>query len=230
MKKASRRPQQQVMGFLRRGGKRPGAGRKPKGEKAGVPHRNRAKLSSRHPVHVTLKLERGLPGLRNKAAYRLLRRAFLGANARDGFRLCEYSVQGNHIHLIVEATDRTVLSRGMQGLGVRVARGLNRLWERTGRVFADRYHDRILRTPREVRNALAYVLNNARRHRLGLKWAIDLFASGLWFDGWKEAGVSRTIQRPKERPTARARSWLLHCGWRRHGLIHIAEVPGGPGA
>jgi len=227
MKKANRQPQQQMMGFLRRGGKRPGAGRKPKGEKAGVPHRNRANLSSRHPVHVTLKLERGLPRLRNKAAYRVLRRAFVGANARDGFRLCEYSVQGNHIHLIVEAEDRTVLSRSMQGLGVRIARGLNRLWERTGRVLADRYHDRILRTPREVRNALAYVLNNARRHRLALLWAIDLFASGLWFDGWKEAGVPRMIQRPKERPTARARSWLLHSGWRLHGLIRIAEVPRG---
>ena len=215
------------MGFLRRGGRRPGAGRKPKGEKAGVPHRHRAKLASRHPVHVTLKLERGLPRLRNKAAYRVLRRAFVGANARDGFRLCEYSVQGTHMHLIVEAKDRTALSRGMQGLAIRIALGLNRLWERTGRVFADRYHDRILRTPREVRSALAYVLNNARRHRLALLWAIDLFASGLWFDGWKEAGVGRTIKGPEVRPTARARSWLLQVGWRRHGLIRIAEVPGG---
>jgi len=214
------------MSFLRRGGKRPGAGRKPKGEKAGVSHGNRAALSSRHPVHVTLKLERGLPRLRNKAAYRVLRAAFVGANARDGFRLCEYSVQGNHVHLIVEAKDRTALSRGMQGLGVRIAGGLNRLWERTGHVFADRYHDRILRTPREVRNALAYVLNNARRHRLGLKWAIDLFASGLWFDGWKEAGVGRTVKGPEERPTVQARSWLLNVGWRRHGLIRVAEVPG----
>ena len=215
------------MGFLRRGGKRPGAGRKPKGERAGVSHRNRAKLASRYPVHVTLKLERGLPRLRNKAAYRVLRRAFAGGNARDGFRLCEYSVQGNHVHLIVEAKDRTALSRGMQGLGVRIARGLNRLWGRAGRVFADRYHDRILRTPREVRNALAYVLNNARRHRLGLKWAIDLFTSGPWFDGWKEAGVASTVQRPEEQPTAQARSWLLHMGWRRHGLIRVAEVPCG---
>ena len=227
MKKRVPRPQQQVMAFLRRGGRRPGAGRKPKGEKAGVSHRHRAKLLSRHPVHVTLKLERGLPRLRNKAAYRVLRRAFVGANAKDGFRLCEYSVQGNHIHLIVEAKDRPALSRGMQGLAIRIALGLNRLWERTGRVFADRYHDRILRTPREVRNALAYVLNNARRHRLGLKWAIDLFTSGPWFEGWKEAGIGRTVQRPKERPTVQARSWLLQAGWRRHGLIRVAEVPGG---
>jgi REP element-mobilizing transposase RayT len=192
-----------------------------------VSHRHRAKLASRHPVHVTLKLERGLPRLRNKASYRVLRRAFVGANARDGFRLCEYSVQGNHIHLIVEAKDRPALSRGMQGLAIRIALGLNRLWERTGRVFADRYHDRILRTPREVRNALSYVLNNARRHRLGLTWAIDLFSSGPWFGGWKEASVVRTVQKPRERPTAQARSWLLQAGWRRHGLIRIAEVPGG---
>jgi len=226
MKKRATRPQQ-VLGFLRRGGKRPGAGRKPKSEKAGVSHRNRARLASRYPVHVTLKLEQGLPRLRNKAAYRVLGKAFVGANARDGFRLCEYSVRGNHVHLIVEAKDRTALSRRMQGLGVRIARGLNRLWGRAGRVFADRYHDRILRTPREVRDTLVFVLNNARRHRLGLKWAIDLFASGLWFDGWKDEGVRRTVKRPPERPAARARSWVLHSGWRRHGLIRVAEVPGG---
>jgi hypothetical protein len=70
-------------------------------------------------------------------------------------------------------------------------------------------------------------LNNERRHRLGLKWAIDLFASGLWFGGWRESGVGRTVKGPEVRPTAQARRWLLHVGWLRHGLIRVAEVPGG---
>jgi len=49
---------------------------------------------------------------------------------------------------------------------IRVAKGLNKLWARRGKVFADHYHDRILRTPREVRNALCYVLHNAKKHGL----------------------------------------------------------------
>jgi len=227
MKKRTGRPQQRVKKPSGRGGWRPGAGRKPKGDKAGVSHRNREALSGRYPVQIILKLERGLPGLRNQAAHRLLRAAFEGANARDGFRLCEYSVRDDEIQLILEASDRTALSRGMQGLGVRVSRGLNRLWGRAGTVFADRYEDRVLRTPREVRKALVELLNGARRHPPGSKRTIDPYTSGPWFDGWKEAEVGRNVKEPEERPTAQARSRLLQSGWRRHGLISVAEVPGG---
>jgi REP element-mobilizing transposase RayT len=206
------------------GGQRKGAGRKPKGVSAGVSHRRRAALASRFPVHVTTKLQRGLPPLRSKRAYAVLRAAFAAGCNRAGFRLAHYSVQCNHLHMIVEATNATCLSRGMQGLLIRVARTLNRLWGRSGRVFADRYHDHILRTPREVRHALAYVLNNARRHGIRLKLAIDSFASGCWFDGWREKpsfkGLSSIV-----RPVAEARTWLLSVGWRKHRLISLEEVP-----
>ena len=217
---------QMVMGFMRRGGARKGAGRKPNGLKAGVSHRERAALSARYPVHVTLWLGRGLPRLRNKRAYGVLREAFAKGSERFGFRLCHYSVMSNHMHLIVEAKDRRALSRGMQGLVIRMARGLNRLWCRSGKVFSDRYHDRILRTPTEVRNALNYVLNNARRHALALKWAIDLFASGPWFDGWRGRKALAEVPIDVERPTADPHTWLLNKGWRRHGLLSQAEVPG----
>ena len=217
---------QVVMGFMRRGGARPGAGRKPTGEKAGVSHKERAALAARYPVHVTLRLSKGLPRLRNKRAYGVLRDAFRKGSERFGFRLCHYSVMGNHMHLIVEAKDRRALSRGMQGLVIRMARGLNRLWERSGKVFADRYHDRILRTPTEVRNALNYVLNNARRHALALKWAIDLFASAPWFDGWRGRRPRLEIPVGLERPTAAPHTWLLSTGWRKRGLILPTEVPG----
>ena len=217
---------QVVMGFMRRGGARKGAGRKPKGLKAGVSHRERAALAARYPVHVTLRLGQGLPRLRNKRAYGVLREAFRKGSERFGFRLCHYSVMSNHMHLIVEAKDRRALSRGMQGLVIRIARGLNRLWERSGKVFSDRYHDRILRTPTEVRNALNYVLNNARRHALALKWAIDFFASGPWFDGWRGRRTLVEVPVGVDRPTAAAHTWLLIKGWRKRGLLSPTEVPG----
>ena len=156
----------------------------------------------------------------------MLRETFLKGSERFGFRLCHYSVMSNHMHLIVEAKDRRALSRGMQGLVIRMARGLNRLWDRSGKVFPDRYHDRILRSPAEVRNALNYVLNNARRHALALKWAIDLFASGPWFDGWRARRALVDIPNSVDRPTAEAHTWLLRKGWRKRGLLSQAEVPG----
>ena len=151
------------------GERKKGAGRK-KDPRSGVSHLRREALAARFPVHVTMKVRRELPKLRRKVCYRVIAAAFAKGCERQGrlqdgrFRLVQYSIQNDHLHLIVEAKDRTSLSRGMQGLAIRIARGLNRLWERKGKVFADRYHDRILRTPREVRNALRYVLNNGRRH------------------------------------------------------------------
>ncbi len=207
------------------GGHRKGAGRKPAGARAGVSHHARAKLASRFPVHVTVRLREGLPSLRNKPSYAVLRAAFAAGCNRDGFRLVHYSVQRNHLHMLVESTDGTCLSRGMQGLLIRIARALNRLWSRSGKVFADRFHDSVLRTPREVRSALAYVLHNARRHGLRLAQAVDLYSSGCWFDGWREDFTVRKL--PPVCPVATARTWLLGCGWRRRGLIGLAEVPAG---
>jgi len=208
------------------GGRRKGAGRKPKDVSAGVSHRRRAALASRFPVHVTTRLQQGLPSLRSKRVYTALRAAFAAGCNRAGFRLVHYSVQRNHLHMIVESADGTCLSRGMQGLLIRVARTLNRLWSRSGKVFADRYHDHILRTPREVRQALAYVLNNARRHGLRLKLAIDHFTSGWWFDGWREKPTFKGLSSIQQ-PVAEARTWLLSAGWRKHRLISLEEVPGG---
>ncbi|MFQ5505224.1 MAG: transposase [Planctomycetota bacterium] len=164
----------------------------------------------------------------------MLRGAFAAGSERFGFRLVQYSVQNDYLHLIVEGKDRRALSRGMQGLLIRVAKALNRLWGRRGTVFSDRYHDRILRTPREVRNVLRYVLQNTLRHwvqrygaprRKGIKPWLDPFASGCWFDGWKERLRLRGLE-GVACPVAVARTWLLTEGWRRHGLISLEEQPG----
>ncbi len=210
----------------RRGGARPGAGRKPKGDKPMVSHDKRPALTPHLPVLITLKLEKGLPNLRRPATTRLLHTVFRIGGDRHGLRLVHFSIQSNHIHALVEARDTHSLSRGMQGLTVRIARGLNRTWNRSGRVLADRFHARILRTPREVRHAIAYVLHNARKH--GAKLAgIDPHSSGPAFNGRAPTRLHRAAARePTTIPVVPAHSWLLARGWRKHGLIGIDEVPG----
>jgi REP element-mobilizing transposase RayT len=207
------------------GGKRKGAGRKPKGPRPLVAHRTRATLAARFPVHVTTRLRAGLPSLRRQATLRVLHRAFFAGMDRFGFRLVHFSVQSNHVHMIAEARDRHALTLGMQGLSIRVAKALNKLWGRRGAVFADRYHARILRTPREVRNGLCYVLSNARKHGLALAERLDPFSSARWFDGWREAPGPRP---GGSGPIVAARTWLVRVGWRRHGRIDPQAVPGGP--
>ena len=155
-----RKCEQGVLPFRMRGGARKGSGPKPKGEKAGVPHRVRAELKGRYPVLVTMSVAKGLPGLRSGKVRGVLWEAFAKGCERDGFRMVEFSVQEDHLHLIVEGRDRRSLCEGLRGLAVRIARALNKVWQRTGQVFGDRYHDRILKTPREVKNALRYVLQN----------------------------------------------------------------------
>lgn len=155
-------PEQLHFDRVRHGGRRPGAGRKP-GPNPRLRHRSRESVA-RFPCHVTLRVRDGIPSLRTVSAVREIERTFAAANDRTGFRLIHYSLQGNHAHLIVEADGADALGRGMKAIGARLARAVNRIFRRVGPVLADRYHVRALRTPREVRNALAYVLLNARRH------------------------------------------------------------------
>jgi hypothetical protein len=221
-----RAPQLRQLTFLR-GGRRHGAGRKPKGARPLVSHATREPLAARHPVLVTTRLRAGLPSLRRAAAFEVVTAAFAGSvdgADRHGFRLVHFTIQTNHLHLIVEARDAQSLSRGMQGLLVRIARGLNRLWQRSGSVFADRYDARALRSPREVRNALAYVLNNSKKHGCHLAGR-DPYTFGRAFDGWK-GGSPLDSPHSGTLPVLPARSWLLAHGWRRHGLIDPAEIPG----
>ena len=155
---------QTAFAFKTWGGKREGAGRKHTRARRGVVHRRRPVLKRRFPVHVTWRMRKDVAFLRRPRCFRALARAFWRGANRFGFRLVHYSVQGNHLHLLVEARDERSLSRGMNGLGVRVARGLNRVLGRRGKVLEERYHGHILRTPTEVRRARHYLLQNAKRH------------------------------------------------------------------
>lgn len=223
-----RRPKQAELPLRSHGGRRAGAGRKPKDGVSGVSHDRRTPLAARFPAHVTMKLRGGLPRLRSRAERKVLLAAFAEACNRDHFRLTHFAILNDHLHLLVEARDRSSLARGLQGLAIRIARALNKLWARKGTVFADRYHDRILKTPREVRNALIYVLANGRKHaaegrEVKVTQAIDVFTSAPWFDGFRELVTVRGIE-TMARPVIGARTWLLTQGWRRHGLLSIRDM------
>ncbi len=174
-------------------------------------------------MHVTLKLQEDAPRLRTSRSSRALRGALTLGSERLGLRVVHYSIQSNHVHMVCESRGAQTLSRGLQGLEIRMAKALNRAHGRRGRVWADRYHVRILRTPSEVRNCLVYVLGNWRHHG-GERYpvqSLDPFSSAPWFDGYREKLLP--VPEGAERPTALPRTWLLGVGWRRRGLVSVAE-------
>src|SRR5262245_40178805 len=137
------------------GGRRRGAGRKPAPGRRSVPHRRRKKHDRHCPAHVTLRATSDVPSLSDGRLASVIRAA-LAASSTSRFRVLHYSIQTDHLHLLAETDEPTGFARGMQGLAIRIAKAVNRLLGRRGRLWADRYHSRLLETPREVRNALIY--------------------------------------------------------------------------
>lgn len=185
------------------GGRRAGAGRKRRNPIRLVSHKKRPAHLSRFPLHAVLRVRPEIPRLRGREGFEAIRGALRAGADRFGLRLVHYSVQGNHLHLIVEAADKAALSRGMQGLMVRLARALNRATDRKGRVFADHYFARELKTPAEVRRAVRYVLDNQMMHAR-LPPQTDPCAS--------------------REPLVAPRTWLLTVGWvkSRAGPLPVA--------
>jgi len=193
-----------------------------------VRHATRPATNNRLPIHITKRVRSDVARLRRYELCKVLREGFVNGCRKDQFRICQFSIQGNHIHMICEAADSAALAAGIQGWSVRIARGLNRHLGRTGSVFYDRYHMEILRTPTQTRNALCYVLQNARRHgeQLESRWhGMDPFSSAWWFDGWHDSSWKRGLSPPEARTVAAAQTWMLRVGWRQCGLIAISEVP-----
>jgi putative transposase len=213
----------------RHGGWRPGAGRKKK--PGTVSHAARNAHNRAHPSHVTLRIVDGVPSLAREWLMKIIR-AGIAAGQKPDFHVVEFNVLANHLHLIVEAAGKEALSRGMQGLMVRLARRLNSALKRSGPLFAQRYHARSLKTPTEVRNALRYVLLNRKHHDAEKKFSktwIDPHSSAMWFGGWAEkiridCGWMAELARV-ERPTLPAQTWLLTTGWKRHGPLRFDDRP-----
>jgi len=173
-------------------------------------------------VHVTLRAADAIRCLRSCRVFPAVRRA-LAASSHANFRILEFSIQDNHVHLIAEAEHRRALSGGVRGLAIRLARAVNRALGRRGPVWSDRYHARALTTPRAVRHALVYVLMNFRKH-LKHVTGIDPCSSAPWFAGWRAPHAAAGIGPP---PVAVPLSWLARTGWRRYGLLAIDERPKG---
>jgi putative transposase len=229
MSRPRKRHVQIELEFHRRGGRRKGAGRKRTTARPRVPHTRRPDIDRRTPAHVTLRVLDEVGRLRRRDAFKVVRSVMRDQLGREDLRIIDLSIQGNHIHLVCEAESRAALSSGMQAFKIATGKRINRIRGRSGTVFADRYHEEILRSPTQTRRCLAYVLNNWRKHRedCGSSRVCDPYSTGMWFTGWREA---KRIEVPPDLellPRREPRSWLLRDGWKRGGpLISLFEVPG----
>jgi REP element-mobilizing transposase RayT len=230
MRKAAQLP----LRFRTWGGRRSGAGRKPQARRS-TAHRARPEHRSAHPVHITLR-SRFRP-LRSQFVLPTLARAMAAASRSiAGFRVVHFSVQRDHVHLIVEANDKCTLSAGVRGLVVRIARQINVLVGRRGRFWADRWHGRALTSPRAARHALRYVLFNFRKHGIRARRAVDVFSSAPYFAGFLEyrgqvpvsvdSGlIPKWLALIAEKSVAPAQTWLLRVGWCLEGLLSVYDEP-----
>ena len=181
-----------------------------------VPHSTRPEVSGL--IHVVQRIAPGLPGLRTPRLLRVFERCFRAGKERLGFALTHYSVQQDHLHLVVEAKDRHKLARGMQALAIRIAKQLNRHWHRRGkgRVFAERYFAVAPRTWRQMWCTIRYVLNNGRKHGTWTQTdRADPFSSGPWFTGW----WNRLREPSRSAPVAPSTFILLR-------RLDVNDVPG----
>ncbi|MBK9070820.1 MAG: transposase [Myxococcales bacterium] len=234
-------PHRKAKDGSRRGGKRLGAGRKPKGDVAGVSHALRPLHKAAHPLHISMKALQDVPSLRQPRLVRVITHAMRqvhamqqGEASRGAFRITEFSIQDTHVHLLVEAADKHAMSRGMASLAIRIALAIKRVLGRDEKVWRDRYYARRLTVPKEVRNALVYVLLNSIKHKpdrvaagrgqTSTRVLVDVrCTSAAWFKGFSPTckatlRVAETAPR-HDPPVAPAATWLLTTGWRRHGLI-----------
>jgi REP element-mobilizing transposase RayT len=214
-----KRWRQQEFKFRTRGGKRDGAGRKRLPGRGYVAHRARPEHKRAHPVHVTLRAGPRLPSLRKQVLFSEIKR-MTGRTSRSWFRIVHFSVQSNHVHLLVEADDKVGLSRGLMGAAIRLALAVNRVAGRRGQVWEDRYHAHVLRTPREVRNGIVYVLMNWKKHVPAAK-GLDPCSSAHSLQGW----IAHPSSGPPDDSVEPPATWLLRTGWKRHGLIAASEQP-----
>lgn len=187
-----------------------------------VPHRRRPPVSN-EPLHVTVHLIDRLPNLRNAREHRLIVAAIRKCQERFGCRVFGYCVLFNHVHLLVEAVSESQLAQFMKGLEVRIARGLNKLWQRKGSIFRERYYGRVLKTLKDIHRAVRYVIQNGRKHGVPMaKDQPDPCSSGPWYEYWK--GRGGLPFRTDDCPVAKPRTMYVEMACSRFP-IGLDEVP-----
>ena len=204
-----------------------------------LPHAARPEHDPRHPVHVSMKRARLAPSLRSQRVHTLLVAHFAAAVKR-GIKVLQYSIQHDHLHLMIEGKDKKELARGLQLLFSRIAFAVNRVCHRHGSLFRERHHRRALTTPTEVRRVLVYILFNTRKHDVqsgdvgrGVFDALDEMSSAPWFTAWdpKSRPSDWLIAKCAEHwagppPVHPPTTWLANVGWRRAGgPIRFDELP-----
>jgi REP element-mobilizing transposase RayT len=183
-----------------------------------VPHETRPEV--RGPIHVVWRIRRGLPDLRTPRGLRRLEGAFRKGKERDGFALLHYSIQHEHLHLMVEVKNRRKLSKGLQALGIRVVKALNSLWRRRkGCVFAERYFATALQNLRQIWRTIRYVLNNGRKHgSWRVQGQLHPYSSGRWYLPWRVQDICRPLRSSPVVESSSIAIFIPHIG--------IDEVPG----
>lgn len=215
------------------GGKREGAGRKKSPDRRDPLHRTRPEHVGRYPLHVVLRVREEVGRLRRRHVYQGVHRSLLKIAARIEFRVVHVSLQHNHLHLLVEAADGAALESGMRALTISLAKRINRSLERAGKVFEFRYHSTPLTSPRQTRNALAYVLNNWRRHREDERgfhertMILDPYSSAIAFSGWADFKLAKLPADYIPLAVSSPQTWLLAKGWEKSRRpIRTSDTPG----
>jgi len=187
-------------------------------------------------VLVTIRCVANLPSLREERLGVAIARQ-IGLAIKRGIRVNEYSIQDTHLHLLVEADSKEELARGLKFLFSRIAFTVNQIARRAGRVFRDRHHRSVLTKPRQVRNALVYVLFNRRKHlvqtgaaKAKVESLLDRASSVAWFNRWKPGSSppEAVLERMRTGPCVRGappRTWLGRVGWMQHGGLQKTEMP-----
>jgi REP element-mobilizing transposase RayT len=241
VKASAKRPRKRHVQQLlfRHGGKRKGAGRKPKRGRAGSLHQPRPDFKASHALHVVMRVVPAVGSMRRRSLYKAVRDATITAALRERFRIIHLSIQRTHIHMLVEAENKAALARGMQGFQISAARNVNTALgdkhrRRRGAVFADRYHLTVITSPTQARNAIKYILSNWRKHgedQQGLPstWLVDPFSSGILFPDWTELDGEVVMWPWRETydplVVRRPQGWLLAEGWKRAGTFSARDVP-----
>jgi hypothetical protein len=180
-----------------------------------------------------LRARYGLPSFRQQRVHKIFAdvlRAQRRRRYKDEFRVVHFSIQRDHLHLVVEAdTERAAsagynaLRSGISGLAIAFARRLNKLLSRKGQVWADRYHRRDLKTPKEVSVGYLYIFGNYTHHG---EWSygdgvLDIHSSAWVFEGWVLPREPPPTDLLPLLPVCRAQTWLASKGYLKHGRLSI---------